>query len=245
MSIATLILGESGTGKSASLRHLNPADTLLIQTISKPLPFKSPDWRIWHKQHAPRGNIFQTDEAAHIVQILQTTRRPIIVIDDFQYVMANEYMRRATETGFAKFTDIGRNAWNILATAASLDAGKRVYILSHTATDEAGRTKAKTIGRLIDEKITLEGMVTIVLRTVVRDGGYYFATRNNGSDTTKTPMGLFTDELIENDLAKVDAAICDYYGDDGWNEDLEAELQAKAAANNHPQHEDQTEDAFA
>jgi len=237
MSIATLILGESGTGKSASLRHLNPADTLLIQAINKPLPFKSPDWRIWHKQHAPRGNIFQTDEAAHIVQILQTTRRPIIVIDDFQYVMANEYMRRATETGYGKFTDIGRNAWQIFQTAASLAPDKRVYILSHTATEESGKTKIKTIGKMLDEKITLEGMVTIVLRTVVRDGGYCFATRNNGSDTTKTPMGLFADELIENDLAKVDAAICDYYGigdsDDEW----------AAAAQNHPQPEQ--EDAFA
>jgi len=234
MSTVTMVLGESGTGKSASLRNLKPADTLLIQAVNKPLPFKSKDWKVFDRTKNPRGNIFQTDNAEHIVQILQTTRRNIIVIDDFQYIMANEYMRRATETGFAKFTDIGRNAWNLLTTAARLPADKRIYILSHTSTDEAGRTKAKTIGRLIDEKITLEGMVTIVLRTVVRDGGYYFATRNNGSDTTKTPMGLFADELIANDLNAVDNAIVDYYG---------SEDEAAAAAQNHPQYEQ--EDAFA
>jgi len=212
MSTISMVLGESGTGKSASLRNLNPADTLLIQAIAKPLPFKAANWQPFNAQSNPGGNIFHTDNAAQIMQIMQKTRRKIIVLDDFQYVMANEYMRRATETGFAKFTDIGRNTWEILNVAANLSADTRVYLLSHTETSETGRIKIKTIGKLLDEKITLEGMVTIVLRTVVRDSQYLFATRNNGSDTTKTPMGLFDEELIENDLAAVDAAIVNYYG---------------------------------
>jgi len=212
MSVTTMILGESGTGKTASLRNMNPSDTLLIQAIAKPLPFKSVRWQTFDASRCPHGNIFHTDNAVQIIQIMQKTKRKIIVVDDFQYIMANEYMRRATENGFGKFTEIGRNTWEILNTAASLPADTRVYLLSHTETSDTGRTKIKTIGKMLDEKITLEGMVTIVLRTVVRDGQYLFATRNNGSDTTKTPMGLFEEELIENDLAVADAAIVDYYG---------------------------------
>ena len=120
--------------------------------------------------------------------------------------------RRSDEKGFEKFTDIGRHAWNILGAASDLTDGRRVYILAHTNTDDSGRTRCKTIGKLLDEKITVEGMFTIVLRTLVRDGQYFFATQNNGSDTTKSPMGMFDEQLIDNDLATVDNAICSYYG---------------------------------
>ncbi|ARP86268.1 AAA family ATPase [Bordetella genomosp. 9] len=211
MSIVTMVLGESGTGKSASLRNLDPADTLLIQAVKKPLPFRSGNWKRFDKEACPEGNIFQTDAAANIIALMQRTRRKVIVVDDFQYVMANEFMRRTDERGFDKFTEIGKNAWDILNAAASLQEDVRVYLLSHVETTESGRTKIKTIGKMLDEKITLEGMVTIVLRTVIRDGQYLFATRNNGSDTTKTPMGLFEQDLIDNDLAAVDQAIFDYY----------------------------------
>lgn len=210
MSTAVLILGESGTGKSTSLRNLNPAKTLLIQAIRKPLPFKAKGWKV-RAAIKDDGNVFQTDDAILMEKLLRQSPHEIVVIDDFQYVMANEYMRRTGEKGYEKFTDIGKNAWNVLTAASQLAPNRRVYILSHTATDELGRTKIKTIGKMLDEKITLEGMVTIVLRTQVRDGHYTFATQNNGSDTTKSPMGMFSDQFIENDLAAVDAAICDYY----------------------------------
>jgi|GEM_PF-320121 len=214
MSIVTMVLGESGTGKSASLRNLPPTETLLIQGIAKPLPFRGKEWRAFHKERCPQGNIFATDRAETIIRLMQGTQRRIIVIDDFQYIMANEFMRRAKEKGYEKFMDIGSNAWHILNAASSLPNDKRVYLLSHTATDEYGRTKIKTIGKMLDEKITLEGMVTIVLRTQVQDGRYCFSTRNNGSDTTKAPMGLFDSDLIDNDLAAVDALISDYYDDE-------------------------------
>jgi len=213
MSIVTMVLGESGTGKSASLRHLAPEETLLIQGIAKPLPFRSKAWQRFDKDTHPNGNIFCTDNAQTIIHLISKTRRRLIVIDDFQYVMANEYMRRAKENGFAKFTDIGRNAWDILVAASNLSDDKHVYLLSHTATDENGKIKIKTIGKMLDEKITLEGMVTIVLRTLVQDGRYLFATRNNGSDTTKSPMGLFESDSIDNDLADVDRLITEYYQD--------------------------------
>ena len=211
MSIVTMILGESGTGKSASLRNLDPADTLLIQAVKKPLPFKSPDWRRFDKETCKTGNIFQTDHAGQIIGLMQKTKRKVIVLDDFQYVMANEFMRRTNETGFNKFTEIGKNAWDIINAAAALNDDVRVYILSHVETSESGHTKIKTIGKMLDEKIALEGMVTIVMRTMIRDGQYLFATRNNGSDTTKTPMGLFDAETIDNDLHAVDEAIQAYY----------------------------------
>lgn len=208
MSIAAFILGESGTGKSTSMRSMNPAETLLIQAIKKPLPFRSSVWKYLSKEG---GNILVCDQSAQIIAAMHKTQRQIIVIDDFQYILANEFMRRTDERGFDKFTDIGRHAWDILCAASSLPDHVRVYILSHTETSESGRVKAKTIGRMLDEKITIEGMFSIVMRTSIINGQYLFSTKNNGSDTVKTPLGLFDADHIDNDLAAVDAAIVDYY----------------------------------
>lgn len=216
MSTATMIIGESGTGKSTSLRNLNPEQTLLIQAVRKPLPFRSKDWKPATKEN-PSGSIFVTDNSEKIVEAMRRTSKEVIVLDDFQYVMANEFMRRVTdnETGnsaFAKYNEIARHAWDVLTAATALADNKRVYLLSHTSTDEFGKTKIKTIGKLLDEKIVMEGLVTIVLRTAVINDQYLFRTRNNGNDTVKSPIGLFDDETIPNDLAAVDAAICEFYG---------------------------------
>lgn len=215
MSIASMILGQSGTGKTTSLRNLKPADVLLLQAVKKPLPFRSTGWIACSKDH-PEGSILVTDQAAVIVKAMQRTSKPIIVIDDFQYILANEFMRRVLdkETGnaaFAKYNEIARSAWDILMAAGQLADHKRVYILAHTQEDDSGHIKVKTIGKLLDEKITLEGLLTIVLRTSVINGQYVFSTKNNGLDTVKSPIGLFEDEHIDNDLAAIDAEISDYY----------------------------------
>lgn len=213
MSTATMILGKSGTGKSTSLRNLDPASTLLIQVIRKPLPFRSAGWTYYNKDSNPTGNVFVTESWADIITLMRKTKRRVIVIDDFQYLMANEFMRRSDEKGYDKFTDIAKHAWEVLTVASDLAPDVRVYILSHLEEDATtGAAKIKTVGKLLDEKITPEGLVTIVLRTVVDGGVYQFATRNSGMDTTKSPMGLFDSERIDNDLAAVDAAICGYYG---------------------------------
>lgn len=202
MATVTLILGKSGSGKSTSLRNLSPSETALIQIIRKPLPF--PGARDWKP--------YVTDDWSKIIGAARKTERKVIVIDDFQYMLANEFMRRSEEKGFDKFSDIGRHTWDVFDALLKLPDDVRVYILSHTEESDAGQVKMKTIGKMLDDKITLEGMVTICLRAVVQDRQHYFSTRNNGSDTTKAPMGMFADDLIENDLAAVDAAIVTYYG---------------------------------
>lgn len=210
MSIAVMVIGESGTGKTASLQNLKPADALLIQSVKKPLSFRSTEW----KYYAPGvgGNIMPTDDSETILAVMKKTKKKIIIIDDWQYILANEFMRRSAEVGFGKFNEIGRHAWDILMAANQLPDDVRVYILGHSVTDESGHTRLKTIGKMLDDKITCEGLVTICLKTLVSDGDYKFTTRNSGYDTVKTPIGLFSDATIPNDLAEVDKAICNYYG---------------------------------
>jgi hypothetical protein len=199
MGIPVLILGQSGTGKSASMRHLDPATFGLINVGKKPLPFKS------------TVKPFDCDDSARIAVALQKAQAKTIVIDDAQYIMANEFMRRAKENGYQKFTDIGINFWNLVQSVIALPADKVVYFLGHTEMDQFGNTKFKTIGKMLDEKITVEGLFTIVLRTHVKDRKFYFSTVNDGMDTVKTPMGMFADEFIDNDLALVDKTIREYY----------------------------------
>ena len=203
MSISTIILGESGTGKTTSIRNLNPDEVALIQVIKKPLPFRSTGW-----------TPYVTDNWEKIIKAMNLAvknGRKIIVIDDFQYVMANEFMRRSQERGFDKFTEIGNHAWEIFNVAGTLPDDVRVYLLSHTQESDNGTVKLKTIGKMLDEKITPEGMFTIVLRTIVSDGQHFFRTRNSGNDTVKSPIGLFETDIIDNELAFVDKEICNYY----------------------------------
>ena len=215
MSYPVLILGESGTGKTTSLRNLNPEHCVLIQSVKKPLPFRSAGW-LRYNPETKEGNVFVTDKSETIVRIINGTSAPIIIIDDFQYIMANEFMRRVLDkesgnAAFAKYNEIARSVWDIINAAAQAGDVKRVYMLSHTQSSEDGSVKIKTIGKLLDEKITIEGMFTLVLRTSVNQGSYLFSTHNSGHDTVKTPLGMFSDDYIPNDLAAVDAAITEFY----------------------------------
>ena len=215
MSIATVIMGLSGSGKSTSLRNLDPEKTILIQAIKKPLPFRSTEWKAWDKT-TKTGSIAVTDSAKNICTAIEKAKengKEIIIIDDFQYVMANEFMRRSAERGYDKFTEIAKGAWDVFNAAMNAPDGIRVYLLTHVQTDDYGQGgKLKTIGKMLDEKIVLEGMVSIVLRSMRSDANYSFRTQSDGTDTVKSPIGLFDSELIENDLKMVDDKICEYYG---------------------------------
>ena len=205
MAVIVAVMGESGTGKSTSLRNFKQGEASVVNVSKKPLPFRN------------TLSVLKTDNYQDIQTILTRAQAKSIVVDDAQYLMAFEYMHRAKEKGFEKFTDIGANFFNLTQTAASLSDDKIIYFLFHIERTKDGNEKCKTIGQLLDEKITLEGLFTIVLKTVVLlDGNnqrqFCFATVNNGSDTVKTPMGMFAEPLIPNDLKAVDTVICEYYG---------------------------------
>ena len=210
MSIATLILGSSGSGKSTSLRNLDPANTLLIQCIKKPLPFRAAGWktRITIKSE---GNVIQTDDALLIEKCLRQSRADVVVIDDFQAVMVNQLMSRSADKGYEKFTDIAKSAWNIFNAAGDLAEHRRVYILAHTQTDDFGQTRMKTVGKMVDNTLVPEGYFTIVLRTEVINGNYRFSTQSTGQDCCKSPISMFPDLHIDNDLKAVDDRITDFY----------------------------------
>lgn len=201
MGIPVFVLGKSGTGKSTSLRNFKSNEILHINVMSKPLPF--------------RGRFAETyngDNYTDIAKAINNTKCKTIVIDDAQYLMANEFMRRSSEMGYQKFTDIANNFWTLVnAVTADLPFDVIVYFLMHTDTDDNGNEKAKTIGKLLDEKICIEGMSSIVLKTAVKDGAYTFLTQNNGKDTTKSPLGMFKEYEIDNDLKAVDTTIRKYW----------------------------------
>lgn len=212
MSIATLVLGHSGHGKSASMRNMKKEDVFLIQAWEKPLPFAN-DWSVKSKEN-PTGNIWVTKSYNTITEVTKKVaeggNRKIIIIDDFQYLMADEFMAKSEERGFDKFTEIAKHVYDLILHLSSLPADMRVYILAHIDETPDGFQKMKTIGKLLDEKITPEGLFSIVLKSH-KDDKYGFKTQTNGSDTVKSPIGLFDEEFIDNDLAFVDARICDLY----------------------------------
>lgn len=199
MATIVMIYGQSGTGKSTSLRNFKPGEVGIINVTGKPLPFR-----------AKLGSL-NTDDYAKISKALSGSKAKSIVIDDATYLMTGEYMRTAKVNGYQKFTDMALNFYSLVKAAAALPDDKIVYFMGHLEADANGNEKFKTIGKLLDEKITLEGLFTIVLKTVVKDGHYYFSTQNNGQDTVKSPVGMFEDSLIDNDLKKVDEAIRRYY----------------------------------
>ena len=216
MSNTLLIIGESGTGKSTSMSSLNPAETFVINVLDKPLPFRGYKKNyIKLSADGSTGNYYATDDYSNIIRVIKliNNKRPDIkniVIDDWQYTMGNEFMRRATETGFTKFTEIGQHAWYIVKELMSCRDDLFCFVLSHSDTDANGKYKCKSIGKMLDEKITIEGMFTTVLHTQVMDGSYRFLTQNDGAHIAKSPMGMFEDKYINNDLSYVKHKMNDY-----------------------------------
>ena len=194
-----MIYGQSGTGKSSSLRNFEPNQVGIINVSGKPMPFRK------------KLPYIATDDYTRIMNTLHAAKAPSIVIDDATYLMVDEFMRNAKTPGYQKFTDMAKNFFDLIEIARRLPDEKIVYFIGHSDRDPEGNEKFKTIGKLLDEKVTLEGKFTIVLKTVVQDGKYMFQTHNSGADTVKSPIEMFKDDLIDNDLAAVDKVIREYY----------------------------------
>lgn len=215
MASTVLIMGESGTGKSTAIRTLNPKDTAIIRVVDKPLPFR--EWKKnYHPINKDGGNLYTGDGWENIIKTMNylADKRPDIkniVVDDFQYIMANEFMRRSGEKGYEKFTQIADHAWRIIYLGGQLSReDMTVFFLSHSETDEFGKTRLKTIGKMLHEKICLEGLFTVVLHSAIEDGNYYLYTQSTESITAKSPMGMFDDLKIPNDLEYVNQKIKEY-----------------------------------
>ena len=200
MGIPVLILGESGSGKTYSVKNMDP-EKVGIFLVEKPrLPFR--------KEFKCKKNATYFD----IMKALSEPKLKQYVIDDSQYLLVNEFFDRAGEVGYQKFTDMALNFRNLIHFVINKAPDDViVYFLHHTETDNNGKIKAKTIGRMLDEKLTVEGLFDIVLRTQVDPDGHWFITQSNGYDTVKSPEEMF-DLKIPNDLEMVDKTIRDYYG---------------------------------
>lgn len=209
------IFGQSGTGKSTSMMNLDPKSTFIINCLDKRLPFKG-SGSLYNKENQ---NYFASDNYTQICSILMQIGKAehikTIIIDDSTYILTNEFMNRAKEKGYEKFTELAVHFKQILDVAKSLPSDKKVFVLGHTDLDEDGNYKVKTIGKLLDSQWNVQGLFTTILMTTVESEGdsnsYKFVTNKLGPYTAKSPMGLFDTILIPNDLNYVSKQIDEYY----------------------------------
>ena len=222
MAQKILIMGESGTGKSTSMRNCDPATTAVVNPVGKPLPFKAKFDMLNNETDARKITRYMKEQAA--------AGKKLIVVDDFQYILAVPYMNRIKETGWDKYNDFGANYFEIIDVCKDLPDDVVVVYMTHLETLDNGLTTVKLIGKLLREKITIEGLFTVVLRTGVNEAKYYFYTQNSGKDTVKSPLGMFPVYAIENDLAYVVDKVRNYYEIGEFKTDAEMSQADQAAA---------------
>lgn len=200
MGIPVLILGESGSGKSASLRNFEPDDVSIFNVAAKPLPFRK------------KLPIKATADYNAIMQGIQQSKKKSFVIDDSQYLLCFESFAKAKETGYGKYTDMALHFYNLVQfVIRQTPPDVIVYFLHHTDTDSnTGKTRAKTMGKMLDNQLTLEGLFSIVLMCYTDGKKHVLVTQSDGSTTCKSPIDMFPME-IENDLKAVNQAIRAYY----------------------------------
>lgn len=211
------IVGKSGTGKSSSINEipqlgikgLTPNETVIINVAGKDLPFRG--WKNLYKGDIQQGgNYIETSDSALITKVINfvSSNRPDIkniIIDDAQYIMAFEFMRRAKETGYNKFSDIGVGISNVISAARTCRKDLKVFFLWHPEQDKETGFRMKTVGKMVDDYLTLEGLFTAIFYTKVSKGAdnkitYQFVTNNDGEFPAKTPIGMFDSLYIPNDL---------------------------------------------
>ena len=205
-SVPVLLVGPSGSGKSTSLRNFTKDEVAVINVLGKPLPFKN-------DLKAPK-----LDNYAQILTAIAGTKKKTIVIDDAGYLLTNEFMNKSSVKGFDKYNEMANNFFNLINGIKNLEGGKSVYLIMHEDTDEFGNVKPKTIGKLLDDKVNIQGMFTICIRSMFDNGNYIFRLKTNGQDCVKTPFGMFENETMENDLKEFDKVVRDYYDLDNIKE---------------------------
>ena len=201
MGIAILVLGKSGSGKSASLRNFDPDEVGILNVLAKPLPFRG-------GMEFPRVNHAKYDG---IIEKLRDNNRRCYVIDDSTYLMENEQFARTYEVGYRKFTEMALHFQQLINAALNTDEDTIVYFLHHVEENMDGTEKVKTIGKMIDEKYCIEGACPVVIDCVVRNGRHVFVTENNGTNLAKAPMDSLPG-VMDNDLKAVDTALREYWG---------------------------------
>lgn len=213
MGIPVLLLGKSGSGKSASLRNFQPGEVGIINVLGKPLPFKG------------KLPSVVTDSYDMVYAVISKSKTDSIVIDDAGYLMTNQFMRGHASTGagnaiFSFYNDLGDRFWSLVRfVVEQTPENKIVYFIMHEDKNDFGDIKPKTIGKMLDEKVCVEGMFTIVIRSVLSNGKHVFKTQTDGFDVCKTPIGMFEQPEIDNDLKLVDTTIREYYELGGTDND--------------------------
>ncbi len=199
MGTLVMVLGESGSGKSTSLRNFEPGEVGVFNVTGKPMPF--------------RKQLPQVPSAGYqvITKTLAANNKRAYVVDDAGYLMQFDNFGRCKDTGYGKFTDMAKSFYELLRAAMATDRDTVVYFLLHPDRDDQGREKPKTIGKMLDEKLNVQGLFPIVLDCEVRDGKHVFVSQNDGYSLAKAPMEMLP-EVMDNDLKAVDAAIREYWG---------------------------------
>lgn len=198
-SVPILLIGKSGSGKSTSLRNFKKDEVAVINVLGKPLPFRSDIKAV------------KLDDYANILNQIKLTKKNVIVIDDANYLITNEFMKNSSIKGYDKYNEMANHFFELINGIKNIEGGKTVYLIMHEDVDDNGNVKPKTIGKLLDEKVNIQGMFTICIRAMYENGKYIFRLKTNGQDCVKTPFGMFNADEMENDLKAFDDVVREYY----------------------------------
>lgn len=224
--MGVLLMGASGSGKSTSLRNLPAEETAIINITNKPMPYRNKDGQtiVTLKDFKKEDDKELSYEELYkrIIATIKATKKKIIVIDDSSYMMAFENFEKATNKGYDKFTTMAKNYYDLIKSAISCGDEKIVYVITHEEIDDVNQLyRPKTIGKMLSNQLVIEGLFSIVLRSIYKNGEYIFQTQNDGTSVCKSPMDMFESREIPNDLYEVDKIIREYYGFKPLNEKLE------------------------